>query len=56
MTEIVKCNYCEHIRENKGFRMTCEAFPDGIPFEFDCNKVAESKECNNGLKYKKKNK
>lgn len=56
MIEIVKCNKCEHIRKNNGYKMTCDAFPDGIPFSFDCDKVEELAECNNGIKYKENKK
>lgn len=51
---ISNCNYCRHIRPNIGFKMNCDAFPDGIPYDFDDNKVKEGKECNNGIKYEEK--
>lgn len=53
MIEIIKCNYCEH-KKNKGFKMTCDAFPDVIPFSFDYDNVEKLEECNNGIKYKEK--
>ena len=31
--------------------MACDAFPDGIPYDFDDSKVKELEECNNGIKY-----
>lgn len=54
MIKIVKCNNCEHKRQSKGFKMTCDAFPDGIPFSFDYDNVEKLEECNNGIKYKEK--
>ena len=51
MISISYCNNCKHIRPNEGFKMVCDAFPDGIPYDFDDNKVKEIKECNNGIKY-----
>ena len=38
--------------KNEGYHMTCDAFPDGIPFWFDYGKVEVMDECNNGIKYK----
>ena len=54
MIKIVKCNNCEHKRQSKGFKMTCDAFPDGIPISFDYDNVEKLEECNNGIKYKEK--
>lgn len=53
MIYISDCNNCKHIRDNIGWRMACDAFPDGIPLNFDDTKVKEIKECNNGIKYEK---
>lgn len=48
------CDFCLHIRE-KINRATpcCDAFPEGIPKEYVlCDiKVAELKECANGIKF-----
>lgn len=30
---------------------SCKAFPDGIPYDFEDEKVKELDECNNGVKY-----
>ena len=54
MIRISDCAYCIHRRENKGYQMTCDAFPEGVPYEFDDNNVKEIKECNNGIGYKEK--
>lgn len=51
MIIISDCNNCKHKRENIGFQMACEAFPDGIPYDFDESKVKDIKECNNGIGY-----
>lgn len=50
------CGWCKHINDKKldGWRPCCEAFPDGIPFDFDYSKVKEIKECNNGIGYEPK--
>lgn len=31
--------------------MACDAFPEGIPYDFDETVVTELKECNNGIGY-----
>ena len=49
MVSIDKCSFCKNRKENKGFRMTCSAYPDGIPFNIP--DVTQLKECNNGFKY-----
>lgn len=54
MIAISDCNKCKHKRERKGFQMCCDAFPDGIPYSFDDEKVKEMKECNNGIGYEPK--
>ena len=41
MIIISKCNGCIHKRANIGYQMACDAFPDGIPYEFDDTKVDE---------------
>lgn len=48
------CDDCKHITGKKGFLPTCKAFPDGVPYEFDNDRGKELKECNNGIKYEKK--
>lgn len=51
MVRLCDCDNCIHIRENIGFQMACDAFPDGIPYDFDDTVVKEIKECNNGIGY-----
>ena len=51
MTMLCDCDKCKHKRANKGFQMCCDAFPDGIPYDFDETVVKELKECNNGIGY-----
>ena len=52
MVTIDKCSFCKNRRENKGFRMTCNAYPEGIPY--DIRDVTKLPECNNGFRYEKK--
>ena len=48
------CCECKNVHEElkDGWRLTCDAFPEGIPREyvkdFDVRKIAE---CKNGIKY-----
>lgn len=54
---VVDCGNCKH--QSKlldGWRPCCDAFPDGIPMDFDFGKVKEIKECNNGIGFEPKNK
>lgn len=48
---IPDCVYCKHNRKEPydGWRHACDAFPKGIPFDFDYSKVRTIKECNNGI-------
>ena len=50
---ISACVDCIHRRDYKkdGWIPTCDAFPDGMPLDFDIGKVKELKECNNGIGY-----
>ncbi len=46
------CAYCKHNRDEMkdGWIPTCDAFPDGIPYEHITNNdVKNIKECNNGV-------
>ena len=45
-----KCTFCNHYRGVKDNKSICDAFPDGIPWEFD-EWADEDNECNNGIKY-----
>ncbi|MCH5297885.1 MAG: glutamyl-tRNA amidotransferase [Ruminococcus sp.] len=47
---VVDCGECKHQKPLiDGWRPCCDAFPDGIPMDFDYSKVKEIKECNNGI-------
>lgn len=49
------CSNCKHERPLKnGWRFVCDAFPEGVPTDFDYSKVKEIKECNNGIGYEPK--
>ena len=48
------CDDCKHKTGKIGFMPTCDAFPDGIPYEFDNYRDKELKTCNNGIGYEKK--
>lgn len=54
MTYISPCVNCENYTGLKGYQMTCKAFPDYIPFDFDDTNAPNHAECNNGYKYKEK--
>lgn len=44
------CGNCKHQRPLiDGWLDCCDAFPDGIPMDFDYSKVKDMKECNNGI-------
>ncbi len=46
------CGNCKHQRPLiDGWLDCCDAFPDGIPMNFDYSNVKEKKECNNGIGY-----
>lgn len=52
---IIDCHDCKHkLPLIDGWRSCCEAFPNGIPLDFDYSKVKMSKECNNGIGYEQK--
>ncbi len=52
---VIDCYNCKHQRPLiDGWRNCCDAFPDGIPFDFDYSKVKKANECNNGIKYEPK--
>lgn len=51
MIKICDCTWCKHRGEKKGYTMTCEAFPDGIPYSFDIDNASTFGECNNGIKF-----
>lgn len=47
---IADCIYCKHDRKlYDGWRHYCDAFPEGIPFDFDYSKVRTTKEYNNRI-------
>ena len=50
------CSTCIHQRELlDGWLDCCDAFPDGIPYDFNYSIVKEISECNNGIGYEPKN-
>lgn len=51
MVCVSDCAFCVHQREEKknGWIPTCDAFPNGIPIEWDYSKVRQLNECNNGI-------
>lgn len=52
---ITDCASCKHQRPIlDGWKDCCDAFPDGIPMDFDYSKVTINKECNNGIGYEPK--
>lgn len=57
MIYITDCANCKHALPLKdGWIDCCDAFPNGVPFDFDYSKVKEIKECNNGIGYEPKEK
>lgn len=47
---ITDCRDCKHKRPLiDGWLDCCDAFPNGIPVNFDYSKVKKIKECNNGI-------
>lgn len=49
------CSTCKHSRPLiDNWLDCCDAFPDGIPTDFDYGKVKTLKECNNGIGYEPK--
>ena len=52
---VVDCGECKHQRKLlNGWRACCDAFPYGIPFDFDFSKARQLKECNNGIGFEEK--
>ena len=51
-----ECDSCIHARDEKvdGWIFACDAFPKGMPMDFDMGRVREMKECNNGIGYEEK--
>ena len=54
MIRLSWCDDCKHITGMKGFMPTCDAFPDGIPYEFDNGRGNKLETCNNGIGYEKR--
>lgn len=50
---IYKCTNCKHNRHVKidGWIPSCDAFPDGMPLDFQPGKIQDMQECNNGIGY-----
>ena len=55
---ISDCFECKHQRDEllDGWRPCCDAFPNGIPMDFDYSMVKKTKECNNGIGFEPKRK
>lgn len=45
------CDDCKRRTGTKGYLPTCEAFPNGVPYDFDNGRDKELKTCNNGIGY-----
>ena len=55
MISVIDCQNCIHERPLKdGWQCCCDAFPDGVPMEFNFGAVKGSEECNNGIGYEEK--
>lgn len=51
---VIDCYDCKHkLPKIDGWRSCCEAFPNGIPYDFDYSKVKTNSECNHGIGYEK---
>ena len=51
------CGNCKHIRPLiDGWLDCCDAFPEGIPIDFDYSSTKKKKICNNGIGYEPKEK
>lgn len=47
---VIECSNCMHKRPLlNGWKHCCDAFPNGIPMDFDYSKVKQIKKCNNGI-------
>lgn len=52
---VVDCGKCKHQRNLlDGWRPCCDAFPDGIPMNFDFSRIKKIEECNNGISFEEK--
>lgn len=53
MIYIPLCTSCVHRRDFliNGWIPSCDAFPDGVPMDFDEKSIDKTKECNNGIGY-----
>lgn len=56
MIKFSNCDYCKKCNGFKNGHPTCEAFPDGIPYEQMDKKKTELKQCNNGIGFEPKKK
>jgi hypothetical protein len=47
---LIDCDNCKHKRPwLDGWKMCCDAFPEGVPRDFPYGLVKQMKECNNGI-------
>lgn len=52
MIYITPCKKCKNwIGMVDGWLPACKAFPEGMPYDFEDEKIPEMAECNNGYKY-----
>ena len=52
---ITDCQYCKHEKGLvDGWKPSCDAFPEGIPMDFDYGAIKQKNECNNGIGYEPK--
>ena len=56
MIMLSDCDKCIHEHEEllDGWNMACDAFPDGIPYELVFGDAEIRSECNNGIRFEKK--
>ena len=54
MIKLSDCDYCKHCHELKNGSVTCDAFPNGIPYDHMDKDLKETSECNNGIGYEPK--
>jgi hypothetical protein len=51
MIKLNDCDFCKHSKGSKKGHVICDAFPDGVSYEFQNKDLKNMKECNNGVGY-----